>query len=316
MSVTDSSHADIAQHEALVNILVLAKAHFGLSISTEQVQQALPVQKDIAIQLTTAMAKISLDAASQKIDSQHLALPALLTDANQQVFLITQKQAAGFTLLNAAGEQSTISPKQLSQQFPQKNSLCWYLKPLEQLDERGTEHHKETKRHWLLAAFDEVKPFYGSFLIGSLAINLLALVTPLFTMNVYDRVVPNQAIDTLWVLASGASIAIVFDWLLRQARTRLADVAGKQVDIKLSSTLFEKVVGMRLENRPASSGAFAKQLQEFDSIRDFITSVTLVTAVDLPFTLLFLLLIAWLGGVMVFVPLTCMLVLILLSVFM
>ncbi|WP_192021641.1 type I secretion system permease/ATPase [Shewanella sp. WPAGA9] len=316
MSVTDSSHADIAQHEALVNILVLAKAHFGLSISTEQVQQALPVQKDIAFQLTTAMAKISLDAASQKIDSQHLALPALLTDANQQVFLITQKQAAGFTLLNAAGEQSTISPKQLSQQFPQKNSLCWYLKPLEQLDERGTEHHKETKRHWLLAAFDEVKPFYGSFLIGSLAINLLALVTPLFTMNVYDRVVPNQAIDTLWVLASGASIAIVFDWLLRQARTRLADVAGKQVDIKLSSTLFEKVVGMRLENRPASSGAFAKQLQEFDSIRDFITSVTLVTAVDLPFTLLFLLLIAWLGGVMVFVPITCMVVLILLSVFM
>ena len=316
MPVTDSSTAKIAQHEALVNILLLAKAHFGLVATTEQVQQALPVQGDLTTKLTSAMTKISLDAALQNVDSKHLALPAIVINGNHQAYFITHKQQGDFVLLNDAGEQSILSPKNLTNQFDPKKSNCWYIKPLEQLDQRGTEHHKDTKRHWLLAAFDEVKPFYGSFLIGSLAINLLALVTPLFTMNVYDRVVPNQAIDTLWVLASGASIAIVFDWLLRQARTRLADVAGKQVDIKLSSTLFEKVIGMRLESRPASSGAFAKQLQEFDSIRDFITSVTLVTAVDLPFTLLFLVLIAWLGGVMVFVPLTCMVVLILLSIFM
>ncbi|WP_153916298.1 type I secretion system permease/ATPase [Shewanella sp. TC10] len=316
MPEIDTAAKQAKQHNALVNILLLANSHFALAITPEQVQQALPRKGDLKQKLTAAMAKINIDAALQNIGNKHLALPALVIDQEERAFIVTHQQQGHYHLVSDTGEDSVLDVRDFTQQFNTKLSLCWYIKPLEQLDTRGTEHHKDTKRHWLLAAFDEVKPFYGSFLIGSLAINLLALVTPLFTMNVYDRVVPNQAIDTLWVLASGASIAIVFDWLLRQARTRLADVAGKQVDIKLSSVLFEKVIGMRLENRPASSGAFAKQLQEFDSIRDFITSVTLVTAVDLPFTLLFLVLIAWLGGVMVFVPLTCMLVLILLSVFM
>ncbi|WP_144211386.1 type I secretion system permease/ATPase [Shewanella donghaensis] len=315
MPATNSSTKQTG-HDSLVNILILAKDHFALPITEEQVQQALPENDELTQTLIPACAQIQIDAALQTIDSKHLALPAIIVDERQHAFLITHQQDGQFFLINSSGEKSTVSKKLFTTSFNTKQSVCWYIQPIEHLDERGTEHHKDTSRHWLLAAFDEVKPFYASFLIGSLAINLLALVTPLFTMNVYDRVVPNQAIDTLWVLASGASIAIVFDWLLRQARTRLADVAGKQVDIRLSTKLFQKVVGMRLENRPASAGAFAKQLQEFDSIRDFITSVTLVTAVDLPFTLLFLVLIAWLGGVMVFVPLTCMIVLILLSIFM
>lgn len=321
MSANESAKQQ-ANHQALISLLTLIKAHFGLPISSESLSKILsahPInsgEEQRALQLSDLLKQINVDSAPQALSFNHLALPAIIFDQHNQAYFASEKQQGALMLVDMQGQHTQINEKQFAAQFKSKSAHCWYIKPIEQLDERGTEHHKDTKRHWLLAAFDEVKPFYGSFLIGSLAINLLALVTPLFTMNVYDRVVPNQAIDTLWVLASGASIAIVFDWLLRQARTRLADVAGKQVDIKLSSTLFEKVIGMRLENRPASSGAFAKQLQEFDSIRDFITSVTLVTAVDLPFTLLFLVLIAWLGGVMVFVPLTCMVVLILLSIFM
>ncbi|MCL1068445.1 type I secretion system permease/ATPase [Shewanella olleyana] len=326
MSENKSTTQQVSNNESLISLLSLIKEHFGLPITLENLSQIVASSASnknmgaLAEQVPQLLKQIQIDSASQAINFKHIALPAVLIDQTNQVYFAIEKQQGALLLVDTQGQHTQLDESQFADQFSikkaQQKPQCWYIKPIEQLDERGTEHHKDNRRHWLLAAFDEVKPFYGSFLIGSLAINMLALVTPLFTMNVYDRVVPNQAIDTLWVLASGASIAIVFDWLLRQARTRLADVAGKQVDIKLSSTLFEKVIGMRLENRPASSGAFAKQLQEFDSIRDFITSVTLVTAVDLPFTLLFLLLIAWLGGVMVFVPLTCMVVLILLSVFM
>ena len=261
-------------------------------------------------ELVRACDNVGIEAIEQKLALGRMALPALVVSKLGQPALLNKNSNDELLLTNADGCQSPISIGDFNAQFYQDS---WHVKRKMVTDARSEEHHLSVKRHWLLAAFDEVKPFYGSFLLGSLAINILALVTPLFTMNVYDRVVPNQAIDTLWVLATGASIAILFDWLLKQARTRLADVAGKQVDIKMSNILFSKVLGMRLEHRPASAGAFAKQLQEFDSIRDFITSATLVTAVDLPFTLLFLVLIAWLGGYMVLVPLACMLLLLMIS---
>ncbi|MDF4652633.1 ABC transporter transmembrane domain-containing protein, partial [Vibrio parahaemolyticus] len=140
-----------------------------------------------------------------------------------------------------------------------------------------------------------------------------ALVIPLFTMNVYDRVVPNQAFSTLWVLVAGVSVIIIFDWLLRKARGVVTDTAGKYIDNKLSSILFSKVMGMKLEHRPASVGAFARQLQDFDSVRDFFTSASLVTLVDLPFTLLFLILIGGLGGAMMFIPIAVMFILLILG---
>ena len=300
------------QQDSLIKVLLLAAVHFNLPANKQQILSGLILEKhQLAVtQIPMAAENIHLDVAEQKTHGRHMALPAIALDHKQQPFFIINQQQEVFNAMDAEGRSIQFNLAEFNQQF---QIQTWYVQPKEIVDGRGKEHHDNNQRHWLLAAFDNVKPFYTSFLIGSLAINLLALVTPLFTMNVYDRVVPNQAIDTLWVLASGACIAIIFDWFLRQARTRLADVAGKQIDIKLSNQLFKNVMGMRLENRPASSGAFAKQLQEFDSIRDFITSATLVTVVDLPFTLLFLLLIAWLGGIMVLVPLTCMLVLCLLS---
>ncbi|MCL1140931.1 type I secretion system permease/ATPase [Shewanella pneumatophori] len=298
--------------DMLANVITELCQRLGLECSEQMLFSQLLIKANglTCRELVQACNNVGIEAIEQKLTLTKMALPAIVFSKLDVPALLDKNAAGEWLLLAGDGQQTIISSAEFKANYHQDS---WHVKRKLVTDARSEEHHFSVKRHWLLSAFDEVKPFYGSFLLGSLAINILALVTPLFTMNVYDRVVPNQAIDTLWVLATGASLAIIFDWLLKQARTRLADVAGKQVDIKMSNTLFAKVLGMRLENRPASAGAFAKQLQEFDSIRDFITSATLVTAVDLPFTLLFLALIAWLGGYMVLVPLACMLLLLIIS---
>ncbi|MCB1743654.1 MAG: type I secretion system permease/ATPase, partial [Gammaproteobacteria bacterium] len=121
--------------------------------------------------------------------------------------------------------------------------------------------------------------------------------------NVYDRVVPNDAIETLWVLAIGVGIVLVFDVLLRFIRNHLLEVAGRKSDVIMSSMLFEQVMNLRLERWPRSVGAFSSKLMQFESIRQFFTAATLVSLVDLPFSVGFLLVIAYIGDELVAVPL-------------
>lgn len=143
---------------------------------------------------------------------------------------------------------------------------------------------------------------YMDAVLASLLINLIALGTPLFTMNVYDRVVPNQATVTLWVLAVGICLAFVFDLILKMLRGICLDIAGKKSDLIISSTLFERIVGMEMKERPARVGSFAQNIHEFQSLRDFLSSLTLTTIIDLPFTLLLLIVIGIIGGALAWIP--------------
>jgi ATP-binding cassette subfamily C protein LapB len=122
-------------------------------------------------------------------------------------------------------------------------------------------------------------------------------------MNIYDRVVPNLAYSTLWVLTIGAACVFCFDLLMRTLRAYFIDVAGKRADITLSAKIFATVVGIRMAGRPASVGAFANNVQEFESFREFVTSATITTLVDLPFAILFVLAMAWIGGPIAWIPL-------------
>ena len=139
-------------------------------------------------------------------------------------------------------------------------------------------------------------------MLASLLINLIALGTPLFTMNVYDRVVPNQATVTLWVLAVGICLAFIFDLILKMLRGICLDIAGKKSDLIISSTLFERIIGMEMKERPARVGSFAQNIHEFQSLRDFLSSLTLTTIIDLPFTLLLLIVIGIIGGALAWIP--------------
>ena len=157
--------------------------------------------------------------------------------------------------------------------------------------------------HWFWGTLAKSRDIFASVLLSSILINLFILATPMFTMNVYDKVVPNDAIATLWVLAAGIVTVYIFDTMLRFVRTYLLEIAGKKSDIIMSSIIFSQVLNLKMDQWPASIGAFASQLREFESIRNFFTASTIATLVDLPFSIIFLLVIYYIGGPMIAVPL-------------
>ncbi|MBD3896108.1 type I secretion system permease/ATPase [Halomonas sp. ML-15] len=170
-----------------------------------------------------------------------------------------------------------------------------YARPKFRFDARGPEVNKQKSRHWFWGVIRENRRLYRDVIAGSVMINLFAVAMPLFVMNVYDRVVPNQATETLWVLAVGIFVVLCFDLALRLMRNAFVDLAASRADVKLSSSIMQRVLGMRLEGRPASTGSFAATLQSFESVRAFIGSATVVGLVDLPFVLMFVAIIAIIG---------------------
>lgn len=159
------------------------------------------------------------------------------------------------------------------------------------------------QKHWFWSTLKLSIGTYKEVLYASLLINIFVLASPLFTMNVYDRVVPNNAIETLWVFAIGVIVVMGLDTFLKFTRTYLLENAAKKSDIIMSSIIFEKILNLKMANHPASVGTFASKLKDFDSIRSFFTSATMAIVIDLPFTIIFLFVIGYLGGAIVLIPL-------------
>jgi ATP-binding cassette subfamily C protein LapB len=177
-----------------------------------------------------------------------------------------------------------------------------FVRPDARFDSRLGEARRERPSSWFWGTIFSFWPVYLEVAIAALMVNIFALTGSLFAMNVYDRVVPNNAIETLWVLAIGAGVVFGFDLVLRSVRNYFLDHAGSRADVMLASRIFEHVLGMRMAGRPASAGAFANHLREFETLRDFFTSSTLTALIDLPFALLFILVIWQIGGPLAFVP--------------
>lgn len=226
----------------------------------------------------------------------------LLLNDDQAVVLVKIDSGAGQALvldLETDGEQR-ISLEELAGYY---SGYCIFAKPTFRFDNRTQNIKSRRHGHWFWSVIAGSWRIYRDVLLASLLINIFALANPLFVMNVYDRVVPNNAIETLWVLAIGVAIVYGFDLLLKSLRTYFLEVAGKKSDILLSSYILERVLGARLSEKAQSVGAFASQLREFETVRNFITSTTVTTFVDLPFVILFLLVVAYIGGPIVFAPL-------------
>ena len=228
-------------------------------------------------------------------------LPALieLTDNRAAVMLDTRDRDV---LLYAPGvaEPMWVPLEEVEQAYTGQAIVVEADPTKEREGERPWDKTKRT--HWFWSDVWKMRREFWPVMLAALIVNLLSLAVPLFTMNVYDRVIPNKAVSTLWVLALGVAIALIFDFILRLARSQLIDEIGRKLDTKLSQKLFEKVMNLPMADRQGSTGAFAKRVSEYELVRDFFASTTVVLVVDIFFLFLFLILITVLAGWLVVVP--------------
>ncbi|UIJ42664.1 type I secretion system permease/ATPase [Vibrio kanaloae] len=302
--------------DPLLNSLIYVSRYYGLANSPEALINGLPLSdgKLTPFLFPRSAERAGLVAKENRSDLEnipHLILPAVLLLKQGEACVLNSidiaKQEAEIITAESGMVPIIIPVEELKEQFIGRYFL---VKKQFRYDERSPEVLKTRKGHWFWSTIWESKNIYRDVLIASILINIFAIAAPMFTRLVYDKVVPNLAFETLWVLASGIFVVFLFDLLLKLMRSYFIDVAGKKSDILISSKLFSKVLGIRMEAKPASVGAFAKNLQEFESIREFFTSATIGSLIDLPFALMFLALIWLMAGNLVFVPVTGVVILV------
>ncbi|MFC0309347.1 type I secretion system permease/ATPase [Gallibacterium melopsittaci] len=233
-----------------------------------------------------------------------LALPVLALLHNEEAVVITnitqdEKGKRVYSITQLDNLTSQLSEAELIEKYL---GYCWFMKPRLAKDIRSELPEYALPKTWFFKIIWRFKKYYYQVILATFIINSLALISSLYVMNVYDRVIPNQAYETLWVLSIGVVIAIFFEFMAKMIRGHLTDIAGKKADLIISSMLFRRVMALRLQDRPASSGSYANNLRDFESVREFLTSASLLTIVDLPFLILFIGVIALIGGKLALVP--------------
>lgn len=300
------SHNQFAQDDPLLGCLVLLTQLQHQPHTVDSLLAGLPIEQgDMSPDLfIRAAARVNLSSRLVKKPLARispLVLPAVLLLKNKQACVLVSRSESEAKILipeSGAGEK-TISLEQLQLDY---TGFALFVQKKHGFDGRTAHLENDQPKHWFWDTIARSWTIYADVLVAAFLINLFALASPLFIMNVYDRVVPNNALETLWVLASGVFIVFVFDAVLRMMRAYFIDVASKKSDILISSTIFSKVMGLKAEVRPQSVGAFANNLHEFEGFRDFFTSATLTAIIDLPFVVLFLAVIWFIGGPLVWVP--------------
>ncbi|MDP2076051.1 type I secretion system permease/ATPase [Hydrogenophaga sp.] len=268
--------------------------------------------------------ELSFDGAQRAAERAGLALQALESAgieaalASGDHFIV--RNGSTHALIHMRGHEATLmepgaeassAPRTLDREelLAQLRSAqaAWCVRSLYLANAPDTELQEPEDRYaWLRRSVLAQWRTYAWVGVSSLVANGLVILTSFYSMQVYDRVIPNNAFATLWALSIGVALIYFFDLIMRVLRAYMIDHAGKKLDFGISSRLFEQAVGMRLSHRPASAGVFANHLNDFESIRDFFTSLTLTTVIDFPFVFVYLAAIAFMGGHLVWVPLLIM----------
>ena len=290
----------------LDGLLILCKLH-GCTVSRSSLSAGLPLAgQRLGLELLPrAAARASLQARVLRRDLDAISslnLPVLLLLENGRCAVLRRFSDDGQALIlpsEAEGGEQWVSREELASAY---SGQALFARPRHELEDIRTPLLPRVNA-WFRDTLKLSRWLYSDALLASLLINLLGLMVPLFVMQTYDRVVPNQAVSTLWVLAVGLLIGTLFELVLRVVRAHLLDQAGKRTDVILSATLFERITGMAMKARPASIGGFAQSIHDFQGLREFLTAVTLTSIIDLPFALLMLVVIGLLGGWLVLIPL-------------
>jgi len=287
--------------DTLAECLAFLTRFYGRAYTPEQLRAGLPLDAGrlAATSLETACRRIGMvatfDAAPLK-DIPRLALPAILTlkDGRAVVLLRFVKRNRAEVYEPRAGDGTRlVAVDELARLH---GGQAVYVRPQFQFDTRSHILDLPRSRSWFWSGIWRNGWIFAYAVLATIVVNILALVSPVFTMAVYDRVVPNAAIETLWVLASGVAIVAVFDFVLRTLRGYMIDAAGKRLDVVLGNRMFEQVLALKGEVRPRSAGSLAVTLKDFDSVREFLGSASITVFGDMPFILLFLAVLYLIGG--------------------
>jgi ATP-binding cassette subfamily C protein LapB len=318
----------VSMHNPLIECLRIMAGYYGRRTSANALTAGLPVPASgiTPILFLRAAERADLKAvmAERTLESLAIApnLPCIITLEHGQACIIKKiKFPSGAAPQKLRGQDVAIDPQTVFiVQFPETESqkkvlklkdlkrlytgYAFFIRPIARSDERAGPAEIDNAKDWFWAALKKNKILYKEVIIAAVMINLFGLAGSLFVMNVYDRVVPNNAFDTLWVLSIGILIVYIFDFVLKNMRAHFLDVAGRRADVQISASLFEQILGMTMTARPASAGVLASNMKEFETLRDFFTSATMTTIVDLPFVILFIGVIALIGGpIIALVPL-------------
>ena len=310
----------VSPEDPLLDCLIQLSKIYDRPASRTALTTGLPLVEN---RLTVALISRAADRASlasrilkKPIDKLHnLQLPVILLLNGKQACILVEKMTNGDLRIlqpeTNMGEK-TVSKTELENLY---TGYAVFIRPKFRLERAPLDAKATSSRHWFWGTIFESWRIYRDVIFASLLINVFGLVSPFFVLNVYDRVIPNSAFETLWVLAIGVTVIYAFAVLMRVLRGYFVDEAGKAANLKLSSILFQKVMGLRLEARPQSIGSFSKNLQEFESIRDFITSFSITAIIDMPFAILGILVVWWIGGSIVYYHIAAIVLLLLYAFF-
>lgn len=292
----------------------------GRPVSTEALKSGLPLGKTPPSVSTCLRAaeRAGLDAKvvhRDKIEQiSQLVLPCILVLQNHNACVLTAigDDEAEVIFPESNNDTTAVALADLTNEF---SRYAVFAQLRGRLDKRASDLKLLDTKKWFWGNIFRFFPIYYHVIFASIVVNLLAIASPLFVMNVYDRVVPNNALDTLWILATGVMIAFGFEFMLKNLRGYFVDVAGKNADILIASKLMQQVMAMQSEHKPDSTGSLANNLREFESLRDFFSSTTLLSIVDLPFLAIFVAIIFLIGGPLGYIPIIAIPIVVLVGLF-
>jgi len=290
-----------APDDALLQALVWLTRHHGRERSAASLLAGMPLAGPLGPdQAVRAMREAGFNAGlvQRKIADIHaLLLPAVLLLRNGDAAIVVKRTGEGRYEVVMPGPESHACQASEAELSGEYTGIAFVASPrLQSPGPEVNEALRDPNSHWLWGTMRRFLPYYRSSLLAAMLSNLLMMVTGIVTSVVYDKVIPHQAFVTLWALATGAALALVFDLVARQLRTHLIDAAGKKADLIIGSLLFRQTLGVRMEHRPASAGSYAHHLAQIELVRDFFAGATLSAVSDLPFIVLFVAMTFIVGG--------------------
>jgi ATP-binding cassette subfamily C protein LapB len=291
--------------DSLLESLVFLSSYYQRSSSKESLITGLPMyNRSMEVSDFIVSAK-RIGLVSKVVERNikgisKLALPAvLLLKKKRACILLEQNFEKGTNRVIIPGlseGEIEMTMEQLEEEFIGKVII---VKPVYKIENKVSEDIKiEEPQQWFWGAIKKSIPIYRKVIIAAIFINMFVLALPLFMRSVFDRVLPNNAIETLWAMTIGILFILVFDLIFSLLRSYYLGKAGKKADLIMSNKIFDQLLNIRLSEKPASTGLFISRLQSFNTVREFFTSATIATLVDIPFTLLFIAVIFYFGGIL------------------